>query len=220
MDVLAPFSLLLVLNVIVLILWSILDPLIYVRIDNPGTDGWNRILSTYGACRCNHPLAYAVPLAVINFGVLLLANWEAYKSRKIRLEFAESKYIAICMVSLLEAFVICIPILMVVRDSPKAFYLTVVFMVFVICMGVLLLIFVPKIFMAAKYSQCTEEAQRRMILEGIRESVPALQGNWSSAGSKGLSGELKLHLGGPCKNGMTANRMQEACDGYDAEDPK
>ena len=54
-DVLLPFAVLLTLNVIVLVLWSVLDPLTYVRMDNPGTDGWQRTISTYGACRCDHP---------------------------------------------------------------------------------------------------------------------------------------------------------------------
>ena len=170
-DVLVPFSMLFCANVIVLILWSVLDPLVYTRINNAGMDGWNRVLSTFGACRCDNPLAYAMPLAAINAGVLALAIWQAYQSRHIRLEFAESKYIFICMVSLLEALVICIPILIVVRDSPQAFYLTIIFMVFCICMGVLLLICVPKIGISAQYSQLTLVEQNRKILEGIQEAA-------------------------------------------------
>jgi gamma-aminobutyric acid type B receptor len=170
-DVLVPFSGLLMLNVIVLVLWTVLDPLEYVRIDNAGTDGWNRIISTYGACRCDEPIAYVATLAVINLGVLAVAIWQAYKSRNIRLEFAESKYIAICMVSLLEAFLIGFPILMVVRDSPKAFYLAIIFIVFVICVGVLLLIFVPKMRISAEYSQRPLVEQKRMIRNRIHESV-------------------------------------------------
>ena len=81
---------------------------------------------------------------MINLGVLIIANWQAYKSRKIRSEFSESKYIMLCMISLLEALLIGIPILFVVRDSPQAYYMTISFMVFVICMGDLLLIFIPK----------------------------------------------------------------------------
>ena len=174
-DVLLPFSLLLGMNVVVLVLWTVLDPLTYARTDNPGTDGWNRIMSTYGACRCENHVAYTLPLAVINAGVLACAIYQAYKSRKIRLEFAESKYIAISMILLLEALLIGTPILLVVRDSPGAFYLAVVLMIFVICIGVLLLIFVPKVFMAAEYSHRSLTDQRRMIMEGIRESVPRLQ---------------------------------------------
>ena len=188
-DVLVPFSLLLAANVVVLILWSVLDPLVYVRKNNPGTDGWNRILSTFGACRCHQPLAYALPLATVNLGVLILAIWQAYKSRKIHLEFAESKYIIICMVSLLEALVISIPILMVVRESPQAFYLTTVFMVFCICMGVLLLIFVPKMRMAAQYSQLSVVEQNRKILTRIQESTAAAcQRPMPNPGSSGVVG--------------------------------
>ena len=171
-DVLGPFSVVLTLNVVVLTLWSAIDPLVYKRIDNEGTDGWNRVISSYGACRCDKPLAYAAPLAIINLCVLILAIWQAYKAREIRLEFAESKYIAICLISLLEALLIGIPILMVVRDSPQAYYLTIIFIVFVICMGVLFLIFVPKMLMSEEYSHRSLAEQRRIMNERIHESIP------------------------------------------------
>jgi len=170
-DVMLPFAVLLTLNVMILVLWSILDPLTYVRTDYPGKDGWQRTISTYGACRCEHPWAYLTPLALINLGLLIMANWQAYKSRQIRSEFSESKYIALCMASLLEALLIGIPILFVVRSSPQAFYLTISFMLFVICMGVLMLIFIPKMVVAGEYSSRSLVEQQRMLLQCIRESV-------------------------------------------------
>ena len=143
----------------------------YVRSNKPGLDGWSRVISTYGGCQCDNPWPFAASLGLINLGVLAMANWQAYKSRKILSEFAESKYIAICMLSLLEALLIGIPILVVVRNSPRAFYLTISFMIFVVCMGVLLLIFVPKISMAADYSRRSEVEQRSMLSDRIRVSA-------------------------------------------------
>eukprot|EP00977_Amphora_coffeiformis_P016290 scaffold4990_cov176-Amphora_coffeaeformis.AAC.7 len=175
-DVLLPFTVLLGMNVLVLLLWTFLDPLMYVRKDNAGLDGWNRIISTYGACRCENHVAYTLPLAGINTGVLVCAIYQAYKSRKIRLEFAESKYVAMCIILLLESLLIGTPILFVVRNSPQAYYLAVVLMLFVICLGVLLLIFVPKMLISAEYSHRSLTDQRRMIMEGIRESVPEMKG--------------------------------------------
>lgn len=171
-DVLKPFLILIFLNVLVLTLWSILDPLSYVRSDKTGLDGWNRVISTYGSCQCDDARPYVIPLGAINLGVLLLANWQAYASRKIQSEFAESKFIAICMILLLEAVLIGVPILLVVKDAPQAFYLTISFMIFAICMGVLLLIFIPKISIAADYSHRPELEQRRMLLRQIQRSIP------------------------------------------------
>jgi hypothetical protein len=173
-DVLAPLSILLTLNGIILTLWSILDPLRYVRLDKKGFDGWGRVISTYGRCGWEDSAwPFVAPLCGINFCTLVLANWQAYRSRKIKSEFAESKYIALCMLLLLEALLLGVPVFLVVQDSPPAFYLTMSFMIFVICMGVLLLIFLPKMVLAADYSQRSIVEQRRLLLHHIRESAAA-----------------------------------------------
>lgn len=173
-DVLAPFSILLTLNGIILTLWSVLDPLMYVRSDNKGLDGWGRVISTYGRCECDNAWRFVAPLCFINICTLILANWQAYRSRKIKSEFAESKYIAMCMLLLLEALLLGVPVFLVVQDdSPEALYLTVCLMIFVVCMGVLLLIFLPKMVLAADYSQRSEVEQRRLLLSHIRESAVA-----------------------------------------------
>ena len=72
--VMRPFFFLFGSNVAVLTLWTILDPLVYQRQNLPGTDGWNRVLSTYGSCRSDNVTYYLVPMAVLNLGVLVLAK--------------------------------------------------------------------------------------------------------------------------------------------------
>lgn len=170
LELAAPMLFLIGLNLVVLLLWTILDPLIYVRQDNPGTDGWNRIISTYGACRSEYPERYIIPLVLINLGALVAANWQAYKARKIKSEFSESKYIALAMMSYLQALLIGLPILFVVRDSPQAFYLTLSFMVFVLCVGLLLLIFVPKVVMASETESDQLESVKIAIQSAIRST--------------------------------------------------
>ena len=194
-DVLLPFVVVFTLNVVVLVLWTVVDPLIYLRIDNPGKDGWQRTISTYGACRCEQPWVFMGPLVLINLGLLLMANWQAYKSRKIRSEFSESVYIALCMAALLEALMIGLPILLVVRNSPQAFYLTMSFMLFVICMGVLLLIFIHKMVVEAEYSRRSQTEQKHMLLQGIRESVNNMHesATFSSPRSSGSKCEERGH---------------------------
>jgi ABC-type sugar transport system substrate-binding protein len=169
-DVMAPFFVLVTVNIVVLLCWTLIDPLVYVREANPGTDGWNRIISTYGSCQSDNSVRYLVPLAVVNISVLVAANWQAYVSRVIESEFAESKYIAMTMASLLQASLTGLPVLFVVRDSPQAFYLVAVFMIFVICMAILLLIFVPKIILADAFKRRSEQEQRQLIFYSIRRS--------------------------------------------------
>jgi ABC-type sugar transport system substrate-binding protein len=170
-DVMAPFVILLSANIVILICWTVIDPLVYVREASAGTDGWNRIISTFGSCRSDHVARYLIPLAVVNLSVLMIANWQAYVSRVIESEFSESKYIAMTMASLLQATLTGVPILFVERESPQTFYLVLTFMVFVTCMAVLLLIFVPKVVMTEAFTRRKEEERQQLILRSIcRES--------------------------------------------------
>jgi gamma-aminobutyric acid type B receptor len=66
-DVLAPFAFLLTCNFIVLISWTVIDPLTYEREFEDGTDYWNREIASNGSCHSDHVLAYLVPLALSKF---------------------------------------------------------------------------------------------------------------------------------------------------------
>jgi gamma-aminobutyric acid type B receptor len=62
--VLGPFAALLACNWIVLICWTILDPLTYERQFLPGTDFWNREFASAGSCRSENAIAYLIPLGL------------------------------------------------------------------------------------------------------------------------------------------------------------
>ena len=170
-EVMVPFLVLFLVNVILLTLWTVYDPLTYVRTELPGMDGWNRIIATYGSCQSDNVLPFLLPIAAVNIGILVFANWEAYEARDIMTEFSESKYIAMAMASLLQASLTGIPILFVVRESPEAFYLVLVFIIFVVCISLLLLIFVPKVILAEEFSRQTPAQQNRAIRESIINST-------------------------------------------------
>ncbi|KAL3920470.1 MAG: hypothetical protein SGILL_003249 [Bacillariaceae sp.] len=63
-DVLMPFVVLLSLNFVVLICWTVIDPLTYEREFLLGTDYWNREIASVGRCRSDHAVAYLVVLAL------------------------------------------------------------------------------------------------------------------------------------------------------------
>jgi gamma-aminobutyric acid type B receptor len=136
-DVLAPFAFLLGCNILVLTLWTVLDPLEYKRQDNDGTDYWNRVISTYGACRSDNAVAYLVPLAFINFSVIVTACWQALEAKDIQSEFAETKYIGLAVASAFQAFLTGIPVVVVVMDIPQAYYLMLSIMIFLLSMVLL-----------------------------------------------------------------------------------
>jgi len=145
-DVIVPFLILLGLNTIVLICWTAISPLKWERVHKDATDDFGRQLKSHGMCTLNSKkdIAYVVLLSVINLAVLLLANIQAYKARKITVEFSESQYIAIINTSILQAGIIGGPLLIITHDNPAALVLVKVGGIFVICMSILLLIFIPK----------------------------------------------------------------------------
>lgn len=193
MDVLAPFAVLLTLNIIVLICWTLIDPLTYVRQFQDGTDLWNREIASHGSCRSDQPVAYLAPLALskfpnphstiilnitpltfdfspVNCSVLVIACYQAFEARDIKSEFAEAKYIGLSIFSMCQGFLTGIPIVAVAKDIPEAFYLVLTFLIFIICMVILLLIFIPKILMQRRYTNMTAAEQRKAMAVSVRLS--------------------------------------------------
>jgi len=149
-DVIIPYLILLGFNLVVLLCWTLISPLMYIRRDNLGTDGWNRIISRHGVCSApEEELTTSIVctsiLVVLNFVVLILANHQAYQVRFVQTEFSESSYIAIIMASMLQAYILGTPILFLVYRDPQAFFVVASTLIFMTCLSVLLFIFVPKI---------------------------------------------------------------------------
>jgi hypothetical protein len=68
-----------------------LDPIPYAIIVL-SEDSFGRPTRSYGHCEYNSSArAYLITLAVINFGTLLLALYQAWDARSLSTEFAESK---------------------------------------------------------------------------------------------------------------------------------
>ena len=175
-DVLAHFYLLLLANIAILLAWTLVDPLTYVRSSYEGTDGWGRTIETYGACKSQNATVYLTLLGIVNVGGLMEANWYSYRTRNVQMEFAESKYIAIAMGSMLQAFLTGIPILIIVRELPKAFYLTLVFIIFITATAILLVIFIPKLIFANEFSRYTPREQHDRLRDSIQSSMLSFRG--------------------------------------------
>jgi 7 transmembrane sweet-taste receptor of 3 GCPR len=145
-DVLIPFAFMLIVNVTCLLIWTILDPITWARIQMTG--------ESYGRCVVKgDSMTWSICvgfLALINFSAVILANMEAYKAREISVDYGESKHIGIAMGSLLQTLLIGIPTLFLVISNPTASYFIRVSMIFIISMSTACLIFVPKINMWTK----------------------------------------------------------------------
>jgi len=115
-DVLYPFFGLLMANIIILTCWTTINPLVFRRQQVAALTSIGRCVSSLDAK--GKAIPYIASLGTVNCGTLILANWMAYRSRKVRLDFGESRYIAFIMFSILQAFLIGIPLLLAVLQDP------------------------------------------------------------------------------------------------------
>ncbi|CAJ1955599.1 unnamed protein product [Cylindrotheca closterium] len=169
-EVWIPLTSLLLANGVILLTWTLMDPLKYTRLDEEGLDGWDRPISSYGTCQSENSVPYLVPLGILNGVVLLFANWSAYEARSISSEFAESKYVAMAMASLFQALISAVPVLFLVQGSPQAFYMVFVFMIFVMSSAIILLIFIPKVVAYYEFKNQPAHLQQQAIERSIRDS--------------------------------------------------
>jgi gamma-aminobutyric acid type B receptor len=116
-DVLAPFVILLTLNIIFLLVWTIVDPMFWQRKPLIGLEDG---LSTFGVCyigRTSVSTAMISCLLVVALSVVILANYEAYKARKVSVEYSESKYVAMAMICFLQVIVVGVPLIVLVPSG-------------------------------------------------------------------------------------------------------
>jgi hypothetical protein len=102
--------------------------------------------------------------------VLVIACWQAFQARDIKSEFSEATYIGLAVFSMSQAFLTGIPIVVVVREIPQAFYLVLTFLIFLLCTVILLLIFLPKIFKQRAYAGMSQADQRKSMAMSVRKS--------------------------------------------------
>jgi len=148
-DVIAPFVGLLLVNLLVLALWSALAPIKWERFDKTEKDPiMITTTETYGACSSDEKdltLVFAGLIAAIDILSLIFANIQAYQCRNISVEFSESQWIAIAMVSIMQVLFIGIPLMVLVWDDPPSQFYVRVGIIFITSMSTLLLIFLPKV---------------------------------------------------------------------------
>jgi hypothetical protein len=144
MDVIKPMVALLMLNIIILTVWTIEDPLGLETIVVT-KDPFDRNTETYGTCSSDHDGIYLGMLLTINLGCLLFAVFQAYQARSISTELQESGYIFTAMAFILVVAFIGIPVLIVARGNVAAIYFISTGIIFIVCTSILTLIFIPKV---------------------------------------------------------------------------
>lgn len=175
-DVMIPLIVLMGSNVLVLTLWTILDPP-YLEREVLETDQYGRPSETRGFCYSDNQEYFLYPLVAINGVALILALWQAWIGRGITTEFSESKFVAMATVCIFQAIFMGVPIMIIADDDSTAYLFVYTTIVSVICFSILLLIFVPKIM-------------------AIRSNDPASAPSVSITNSSMRVGGKKVKLGG------------------------
>jgi gamma-aminobutyric acid type B receptor len=109
------------LNVILLICWTLIDPLQWKRQYINGG-----VTNSYGSCRAdgNASNAFAGLLILVDGAALLAALILAFKARNLEDEFTESKWIGVACASWIQVILIGVPIVLLTRTQPVAQVLT------------------------------------------------------------------------------------------------
>ena len=95
----------LVLDMIILIAWTIIDPLVWKR-EVVQVDRFGDPIESEGRCTCDSWVIFASTLAALHFGLLVIACYMCYVARNIPSKFSEHKYVTIAMISNLQIFVV------------------------------------------------------------------------------------------------------------------
>lgn len=149
-DVLLPMVILLGVNFSIFLTWVIPPDfrLKYERHSSSGTDIWNRVYESYGACSApkpnSEPYFYTVVFVTLMVP-LIMALREAYKARKVQTEFGESWYIRFAFAFLIQMIFVGAPVTVSTYNSPPIFYGMCVLVIFTTTHVILALMFVPKI---------------------------------------------------------------------------
>jgi hypothetical protein len=216
-DMMASISILFTSNLVLITIWNIIDPLIWQRIQISPTE-------SLGFCNVadRSTITWKIIVALLgtlNGGVLIVANFEAYKARTIDTEYGESVYIGLIMLCFLQFISVGVPLFFIVRTNFIARFFLATSMVSIMSMSVLLLIFVPKVWMhfkrlregngngkkkppvrigglnaSQKFSNVFEDAERSIEARGLyekkwKERISSLEAVLEEAGI-----DAKLHL--------------------------
>jgi 7 transmembrane sweet-taste receptor of 3 GCPR/Receptor family ligand binding region len=146
-DVAGPFIILMTINIVIMLAWSIDAPYVWERQSVANYDKFGRSVETVGLCQLSdkkHAVVYPSLIVALNISVLVFANYQAYLARNLPSKFSESTYIAIAMIILLEVSLLSIPILFLASEDPSVVFLIRSILASVSGLSILLPVFLPK----------------------------------------------------------------------------
>lgn len=194
--VLWPMAILCLAAILVLSLWTGLDPLTWERVVLNDATG-----ETIGLCHSDSMAAYLTPLVIVMVIPALLTLIMAWKTRDVDDAYSESSWIFSMIIVQLEVMVVAVPIVIILRDlSTNGRYIGYVLMLWTFPMSTLAMIFVPKMVAYRRAVRGVPERTRKRgdahgctHVSGLDESNPV---SGASQGENPSSVSLKASEGG------------------------
>lgn len=130
-------------EIIVLLVWQLVDPLVWVRTVTLKSD-LGYAVESVGTCQNGNVIPYVTVIGVFNLGILMYSLWLCYVTRTLPSDFNESKWITASVISIFQLMILGIPVMVIVRDNPSANYCVRVCVFFLMSMSTMLFIYAPK----------------------------------------------------------------------------
>ena len=172
-QVLLPFSIIIACSAIVLVIWTVVDPLsweITVIAEEPR--------ETYGECRSGHILYFLVPLFSLFFLALAMTCFIAWRMKDIQSELSESKWIFFGIVLHLQIWAIGLPVVNIVDETSKdAEYLMYAVLTFAFSTSLVALVVGPKVYVWALerwFGGKNKTGPKLSVMEGASTQVSGL----------------------------------------------
>lgn len=133
----------------ILAVWTGVAPWKWQRVPaDGGVDEYGRATETYGTCASDKEKetwakVFGSLLAVVNVCPVFFSAYQSFRGRNLPMEFNESRYLFITMTSLMETFLIGLPIIFI-SIQPTAVFITRAAVICLACMAILLPLFIPK----------------------------------------------------------------------------
>ena len=151
-----PLVVTLVVNITILICWTVIDPLVWTRFEIAGAP-WSTYARCVGSSKASE--LFLIILGVMNAVVLFLALVQAWKARNISDEFSEAKIVGSALYGWLQLLIVGVPVLFLISDdNTTARYFVLVALIFLVSMSMLLIIFVP-LFLQIRRAQMQQKVQ-------------------------------------------------------------
>jgi len=172
-DVLIPFFVLLGCNLIILTVWTSVNPVSWIRSSSPHQrNEFNQVIESEGFCGGDNLIAYHWSLITVNGIALILACYQAYIGLGFDTDMNENRYICIAMVSIFQILFFGIPVLYIIHDDPSATLYVISSVCFIICVATLLFIFIPKIIFIRNNTSIRNEGKQWGTMAASKSTLP------------------------------------------------